>query len=219
MFCKECGTENLDTDIKCKNCNLLINDNLPLDGVERVKVVIVFLLLLTPPLWIIGIIVIASLYIMKKDKNFNSVINAQKYINICLYLCMGANIIFFITVIEILSFTLDNYYSYEVIFFFILWSLGFIISMWILNNFFFKILFNHQKWILDNNLFGDSPNDKSIVEIATEKIQMIPKEVVKEEITNKESINSIDELLKWAELKEKGLITEEEFKKVKEKIL
>ena len=32
-------------------------------------------------------------------------------------------------------------------------------------------------------------------------------------------IEHIDELLKWAELKEKGLVTDEEFQKAKEKIL
>jgi hypothetical protein len=34
-----------------------------------------------------------------------------------------------------------------------------------------------------------------------------------------EPLNVADELLKWAELKEKGLISEDEFKKAKEKIL
>jgi len=30
MFCKECGTENLDTEVQCKKCKFVINSNLAL---------------------------------------------------------------------------------------------------------------------------------------------------------------------------------------------
>lgn len=74
---------------------------------------------------------------------------------------------------------------------------------------FFNILKKHEQWIIDNGLFADSKNEKSFFEKITQKIQFM----------KKEKTNIADELLKWAELKEKGLITDEEFKKAKEKIL
>lgn len=87
--------------------------------------------------------------------------------------------------------------------------LGLFLFYWLFNNLFFNILKRHEQWIIENGLFTDSRNEKSFIEKTTEKIQTI----------KKEPINITDELLKWAELKEKGLITEEEFKKAKEKIL
>lgn len=207
--------KNLDTDIKCKNCNLLINDNLPLNGSERTSIIISFLVFLTPPFWMVGIIMIFSFYIMKKDKKFNS-IEISKYL-IYPYLMFLMFLVAFVAFPKILPYgTTENS---ELLLGIFVFCVGIFIAIMIFKILFFDILFNHQKWIINNGLFADSLNDKSIIEIATEKIQTIPKEVIKEEITNKESINSIDELLKWAELKEKGLITEEEFKKVKEKIL
>jgi uncharacterized membrane protein YvbJ len=42
MYCKECGTENLDTEVQCKKCNFVINSNLALNGTERVMVISYF---------------------------------------------------------------------------------------------------------------------------------------------------------------------------------
>ena len=77
------------------------------------------------------------------------------------------------------------------------------------NILYFNIIKKHEKWILNNGLFADYKDEKSFIEKATEKIKII----------KKESTNTADELLKWAELKEKGLITDEEFQKAKDKIL
>ncbi len=74
---------------------------------------------------------------------------------------------------------------------------------------YFNIIKRHEKWILNNGIFADYKGEKSFIEKTTEKIQTI----------KKESTNTSDELLKWAELKEKGLETYEEFQKGKEKIL
>ena len=54
----------------------------------------------------------------------------------------------------------------------------------------------HEEWIINNGIFADFKGEKSFIEKTTEKIQTI----------QKESTNTADELLKWAELKEKGLI-------------
>ena len=39
MFCKECGTENIKTQVECMKCKTIINSNLPLDGTERVMII------------------------------------------------------------------------------------------------------------------------------------------------------------------------------------
>ncbi len=212
MFCKECGTENIDNALKCKKCNILLNSNLPLDGSERIKIIIVLLLLLIPPFCIIGIIILASYYLMKKDKNFMPILKAKKYMKIFI-------ILFGIYWIPFNIFDDSGIYSFESLFEHIEWNVrpyifglaGIIfliisILIWLIDNFYFKILFDHKEWIIDNNLFADSKNEKSILDVLTKEIKNKP-------------LDSINELLKWAELKEKGLITEEEFTKAKEKIL
>ena len=83
------------------------------------------------------------------------------------------------------------------------------LSYLISNILFFNIIKKHEEWIINNGIFADFKDEKSFIEKTTEKIQTI----------QKESTNTADELLKWAELKEKGLITDEEFQKAKEKIL
>src|SRR5574344_1449364 len=85
MFCKECGTENLDTQIECIKCRTLINTNLPLDGSDRTKIIGFFAFLTLPFAWfggsvIILLIVIFSIYIMKKNKSFKPIIYAKKLI-------------------------------------------------------------------------------------------------------------------------------------------
>lgn len=204
MFCKECGTENSDNSIQCLKCNLIINNNLPLDGTERIKIIAFFALLILPLAWLGGsvlilVIIIASLYIMKKDKKFLPILKANKYIKI--YLVVVTIIFITIGLINI---------KYMEGFLIIIVSLLLSPILIILIDFlFFDVLKRHEKWIIENGLFSDFKNEKSIIEKTTEKIQTI----------KKEPINITDELLKLAELKEKGLITEEEFQKAKEKIL
>ena len=145
------------------------------------------------------VIIIASLYIMKKDKKFLPILKANKYIKI--YLVVVTIIFITIGLINI---------KYMEGFLIIIVSLLLSPILIILIDFlFFDVLKRHEKWIIENGLFSDFKNEKSIIEKTTEKIQTI----------KKEPINITDELLKLAELKEKGLITEEEFQKAKEKIL
>ena len=87
--------------------------------------------------------------------------------------------------------------------------LGTYLIYFISNILFFNILKKHGEWIINNGIFADYKGEKSFIEKTTEKIQTI----------KKEPTNTADELLKWAELKEKGLVTDEEFQKAKEKIL
>lgn len=206
MFCKECGTENLEQELKCKNCNTyLCESNAPLTGEDRIKIIIFFAFLILPFVWfglsvIILLIAISSLYIMKKDKSFIAITKAEKYIDIYLSLVAIGFIIF------VLLLRLDGGYTFLFLICVILIS---IIVARIIDFLFFKTLKKHKEWVINNGLFADSKDEKSFFEKATSKFKSI----------KKEPINIADELLKWAELKEKGSITEEEFQKAKEKIL
>ena len=203
MFCKECGTENLDNQVECIKCEIIINNNLPLDGSDRTKIIAFFALLILPFMWLGGsvvvlLIVIFSIYIMKKDKKFEPILKAKEYIKIYLIL---------VVVVLVLIGLANLKYDGWILIIISLVAYPVLIKMF--DFLFFEILTKHSKWILNNGIFADYKGEKSFIEKTTEKIQTI----------KQEPKNLTDELLKWAELKEKGLITDEEFKKVKEKIL
>lgn len=206
MFCKECGTENLDTQVECLKCKSIINKNLPLNGIERLSIIGFFTLtslsILLFGFGIIPLIICLSIiYIIKKDKNFEYINSGKKFI--LFYLIILSLPLLLISYDENKREVIRLLLGLAVI------PLGLFLFYWLFNNLFFNILKRHEQWIIENGLFTDSRNEKSFIEKTTEKIQTI----------KKEPINITDELLKWAELKEKGLITEEEFKKAKEKIL
>lgn len=200
MFCKECGTENLNTDVTCKKCNFVINKNLPLNGSEKVKILSYFSILIATLFFgVLPILLIfVSIYIMRKDKKYNQLELMQKLFIIYFSLVSIGWIIFAFNVS-----VKDTGIVISIIL--AVLSLLMIIVSDIL---FFDILKKHEQWIIENGLFADSKNEKSFIEKTTEKIQSI----------KKEPINTANELLKWAELKERGLISEDEFQKAKEKI-
>ncbi|OCL92454.1 hypothetical protein AAX27_01232 [Aliarcobacter thereius] len=233
MFCKECGTENLDIEVECKKCKIIINSNLPLDGTERVMIIGFFVgLAATIFFGIIPIIICLGLiYIIKKDKSIKSLETAKKVF--LGYLVILGLILSIIVLKERATFyestkeyydkyqkTNDMYYLREYDRYkqqspillatgLIVVPLGTYLIYFISNILFFNILKRHSQWISSYGLFTDYKGEKSFIEKTTEKIQTI----------KKEPLNTTDELLKWAELKEKGLITDEEFQKAKEKIL
>src|SRR5574344_2181376 len=90
MFCKECGTENIDTKIECIKCKTIINTNLPLSGTERVMISsFLFLLVASSFFFGFGIILtfiyLAFCYISKKDKKIKYLYNVKKIS--LLYIC------------------------------------------------------------------------------------------------------------------------------------
>ena len=203
MFCKECGTENIDTKIECIKCKTIINTNLPLSGTERVMISsFLFLLVASSFFFGLGIILtfiyLAFFYISKKDKKIKYLYNVKKIL--LLYICT----LLVISIITALAVG-DNYLTYNTLTILLTNSIIYFLS----DILYFNIIKRHEKWILNNGIFADYKGEKSFIEKTTEKIQTI----------KKESTNTADELLKWAELKEKGLITDEEFQKGKEKIL
>ncbi len=213
MFCKECGTENLDTQIECIKCRTLINTNLPLDGSDRTKIIGFFAFLTLPFAWfggsvIILLIVIFSIYIMKKDKKFAPILKAKEYINT--YLILVALILIIIGLI--------NAKDPEAILLIFITVILTPLLIKLFDFLFFKTLTKHEEWIINNGIFADYKGEKSFIEIVTKKVVTHEKEI-DNQIKEKESKNVVEELLKLGELKEKGLITDDEFQKVKEKIL
>lgn len=233
MFCKECGTENIKTQVECIKCKTIINSNFPLDGTERIMIIGFFVgLVATIFFGIIPIIICLGLiFIIKKDKSIKSLESAKKiFLGYLIVLGLGLSISCFVMAEdykesskfyykEYLQ-TGDTYYLewykdynneayiYLVVGLVVVPFVAYIIYL-LSNILFFNILKKHEKWIVNYGLFADTKDEKSFIEKATTKIQNI----------KKEPVNISDELLKWAELKEKGLITDEEFQKGKEKIL
>ncbi len=225
MFCKQCGTENDNSNIKCTSCGSIIQTSYsPLNGGERVSIVIYFLLLCAA--FIFGIIPllisIVAIYIMKKDKKFSPIQKAKTLIIIYLVL-LG------LTITAVVSY--DRYddirwynthmksdlqkvkkIKTEATFIAIGGTIATPIAtgilLLIINLLFFRILERHKNWVLNHGLFADTQNEKPKIVKATESMNK-----------KEENKNPADELLKWSELKEKGIISEEEFLKEKEKIL
>lgn len=234
MFCKECGTENLSTQIECIQCKTIINTYLPLNAMEKIMLIGSFIgLLATMFFGIIPILIsLASFYIIKKYKNIKF-LNNLKNILLGYVIILGTTLsIFCFYKSKSLSELSKLYYKWhlegrneyvdlvetaircnnqsELLIYtgIIGVPLGAYI-IYFLTNISFNILRKHEKWIINYGLFINYKNEKSILDKIDERMQEVRKEPLK----------NVDELLKWAELKEKGLITEEEFQKAKEKIL
>ena len=96
MFCKECGTENFDTQVECIKCKTLINSNLPLDGTERVMIGSFLFILVASSLFfgfgiILTFIYLTFFYISKKDKNIKYLYNVKKISLIYIYIYITCN--------------------------------------------------------------------------------------------------------------------------------
>ena len=225
MFCKECGTENIKTQVECIKCKTIINSNLPLDGTERVMIIGFFVgLVATIFFGIIPIIICLGLiFIIKKDKSIKSLESGKKiFLGYLITLGFILSIFCFVSAQNSYEYYLGylsgdyifgrdyiyDVYNYVGLGLIVVPLAAYLIYL-ISNILFFNILKKHGEWIINNGIFADYKGEKSFIEKTTEKIQTI----------KKEPTNTADELLKWAELKEKGLITDEEFQKGKEKIL
>lgn len=215
MFCKECGTENIKTQVECMKCKTIINSNLPLDGTERIMIIGYFVgLVATIFFGIIPIVICLGLiFIIKKDKSIKSLESGKKiFLGYLILLGYILSISCFVVAQDYAEYSYEPYLSYARkynILGLIVVPLGAYLIYLISNILFFNIIKKHEEWIINNGIFADFKGEKSFIEKTTEKMQTI----------QKESTNTADELLKWAELKEKGLITDEEFQKAKEKIL
>lgn len=225
MFCKNCGTENQDDSLRCVNCGTYLKlTNSPLTGGDRVKVISFFILILFPFFMLFGgiiitLIILGSIYIMKKDKSFTPILKAKKYTKIYLVILALA-----ITALVSTYYYDRNDYTYNYDYNqnitqetamvagagIVLTPIAVMILMGIFNALFFRPIEEHQNWIIQHGIFSDKPNEQSILDSAKEKILTFQK---------LQSCNVADELLKWKSLLDQGVITEEEFNSRKEKLL
>lgn len=213
MYCKECGTENSDNSLRCKQCNAYLNSSdSPLTGGDRTKIIAFFAFLILPFAWfggsvIIILIAIFGLYIMKKDQSFTPIINAKKWMKAYL-IVLALGITFLVTY--------DSEYIYNkninvetarvAVVGLVATPIAVGFFMFIFNSLFFRPLEEHQNWITKNGVFSDEKNSKS------DSTNIVGRD-------NLSSYSVADEMLKWNDLLEKGLITKEEFDKAKTKLL
>jgi len=212
---------------------------IPLAGGDRIKVVIFFLVLAgTIFFGVIPILIaLAGIYIMKKDKSFSPVINSKKYIKAYLVvLALGAAAIASIDFyqqndtstnyeeyhkakkanpndyISISSF--DEYNPEVKIQTAIVAGVGLVLTpiavsllMSLFGFLYFRPLEEHKEWVVNNGIFSDlkdNEDDDSTGIMGRDKLS---------------SFSVADELIKWNDLLEKKLISEEEFDKAKQKLL
>jgi len=228
MYCKECGAKNQDNNLRCSKCNAYLkSSDSPLTGGDRTKIIAFFAFLILPFAWFGGsvliiLITIFGLYIMKKDKNFKPILNAKKWMKVYLIVLAIA-----ITIIASIVYYNENtgywhrddmktpgYEKKIITQSAMIAGGGLLIAtpiavgffMFIFNSLFFRPLEEHRNWIVKNGVFSDEKNVKS------DSTNIVGRD-------NLSSYSVADEMLKWNDLLEKGLISKEEFAKAKAKLM
>jgi len=240
MYCKECGTENQDNSLRCSKCNAYLkSSDSPLTGGNRTKIISFFAFLILPFVWFGGsvliiLIAIFALYIMKKDQSFTPIKNAKKYMKVYLiFIALSITVISSIAYYNIND-TITNYEKYNqekqyksdvypwdykehnpkvemqtgMVAIGGLIVTPFVVGffMFIFNSLFFRPLEEHKNWIIKNGIFSDKKNIKS------DSTNIVGRD-------NLSSYSVADEMLKWNDLLEKGLISKEEFANAKAKLM
>jgi len=228
MYCKECGTENKDNSLRCNKCNAYLkSSDSPLTGGNRTKIISFFAFLILPFAWFGGsaliiLIAIFALYIMKKDQSFTPIINAKKYMKAYLIvIALGITIILSLVYYNENTgywhrddMKIDGYEKKIITQSAMIAGVGIIVAtpitvgflMFIFNSLFFRPLEEHKNWIIKNGIFSDEKNIKS------DSTNIVGRD-------NLSSYSVADEMLKWNDLLEKGLISKEEFANAKAKLM
>lgn len=227
--------------------DLITPSAMPLTGGDRIKVVIYFLVLAgTVFFGIISIIIsLAGIYVMKKDKSFSPIYKSKKYIR--LYIILLALSATIITTMENYNSKIDGYYDYNIrsqideesgffnsggwrstrdmeererkiyiakikketattaISGLILTPISVYLLMLLFSVLYFRPLEKHQEWVVKNGIFSD-------LEDANVSTGIMGRDKLS-------SFSIADELIKWNDLLEKKLISQEEFDKAKQRLL
>ena len=200
MVCEQCQTTNNLNAKYCKSCGAELHaTDTPLSGGERISIILYFIILLgmcsLVGLGIIPLVTsIATLYIIKTNKNINSIKMSKKIIII---VCIGTTLI-----LGFFGYKAKGGVWNELVFLSLL-SLALIV---LANELFFKIIEKRQKWIIENGVFADTPKESKNQSVIIGR-------------DNLRLFSVADEMLKWNELLEKGLVTKEEFDAAKQKLL
>ncbi len=204
-----------------------MNSATPLTGGDRIKVVVFFLILAGTTFFgvIPLLIVLASIYIMKKDKSFSPIINSKKHIKVYLIL-----LALLLSIFTSCYYYRDNTRSWRMeemqedeaqiyiakkqtetamvaLAGLVLTPITVSLLMSLFSILYFKPLEEHQEWVVNNGIFADLKdikNDDSTAIMGIDKLS---------------SFSVADELIKWNDLLEKKLISQEEFNKAKRKLL
>lgn len=157
---------------------------------------------------------------MKKDKIFLPIFNSRKYIKAYLYfLALGIPMSFAGIYYDIMKYSYDDNYNriyrdninLETVgiafigFVFIPISVS--LFMKLFNFLYFTPLEEHKEWVVSNGIFSDlkdHEDDDSTGIMGRDKLS---------------SFSVADELIKWNDLLEKELISQEDFDKAKQKLL
>jgi len=214
-----------------------MNSTIPLTGGDRIKVAIFFLVLAgTIFFGVVPILIaLAGIYIMKKDKSFSPIKNSRKYIKAYLVvLALGATAITSI-VFYSKNDTRINYAEYKQAkkhddrafpwnfeeynpevkvqtamvagAGLVLTPIAVSLLMSLFGFLYFRPLEEHHEWVINKGIFSDlkeNEDDASIGIMGRDKLS---------------SFSVADELIKWNDLLEKNLISQEEFNKAKQELL
>jgi len=195
LKCEKCEAENENGAKFCNFCGITLPKNemtnIPLTGSDRLKIGWLFAILIIPfggfGMAIIPLMILwSSIYIMKKDKSFSSVLNARKYLKIYLVL-LSLGWIIGIGMYYYDEYHYRNYHSDGSVFYSswtvvgdddymakflnpdriaqtssvvlastIGFSLAYALLIFLFNSLFFNILERHQKWVINNGIFADA---------------------------------------------------------------
>lgn len=192
----------------------------PLSATEHTKIVL-FLLLFIPAIFLlVGIVVAVFLafgyFMMKKNNDFSSVKASVKAVNILFMLAAILSVLFAVYfTIEYLTYNGSPSYFYQdaaLAIFIILAATCFYFL--VVKYLYFIPLQNHSEWVEVNGTFSNKLKKpkKPTQEISKANVDILQSEKLK-------PYSVADELLKWAKLKEDGLISEEEFNEAQSKLL
>jgi signal transduction histidine kinase len=178
--------------IKMNHSENLESTYSPLSGGDRVKVISFFVVLVLGFLWIgfsLALILIVGISIYIMKKDKTFSSVRKAKIYTAIYFVFLA--IWVILIFINNSKILTHMFS----------SIVFILLL-VTSYLFFKTLEEHQDWVVKNGIFADKEKAINIIDKDNGKFYSVA-----------------DELIKWNDLLDKGLITQEEFEEQKKKIL
>lgn len=191
-----------------------IMTNTPLSSTDHIKIFI-FSLLLVPIILVIAgilptILLIFGVFMMKKNGDFTHITTTVRVVRM------------YIIIAICISFCAALYFSFEHMFskysygssdyyipFFTISGLG-LIYLKLLSKLYYEPLSQHREWVESNGIFSNGI--KKVTESKIKSIDIIKGERLK-------SFSVADELIKWAQLKADGHITEQEYAEARTKLL
>lgn len=182
--------------------------NTPLSSLDQSKILVFALLLIPMNLIFVGIIptlfILFSVFMMRKNSDFSYIETAAKIYKIYIKLAMA--IITWIAIV----FYFNEYSSADEL---IACAVSMVIAVFfhvVASPLFFTPLQTHREWVEKNGIFttrekkSGANSERSINITGGEKLR---------------SFSVADELMKWAKLRDDGLVSEDEFEEARKKLL